>query len=168
VQKEESQGRAALRPVESGGAKAEAAALLGGRAASGHRLFRLAAHSTPALEALAAQVRAAADMRLAPRIRHAIALRVAELNGCERCLAAAGAPPPDTATASRHRRGLADDPKEQALLALATKLVLERGHHTRCAVEAAQQLGAGDDEIVEVVALVGLHTFASYLENVAG
>jgi alkylhydroperoxidase family enzyme len=120
------------------------------------------------VKALATQIRAAARMRLSPRLRHAIALRVAELNGCERCLVPPDGSPPDTATARRYRRGLADDPKEQALLALATKLVLERGHHTRCAVEAARQLGAGDAEIVEVTALVGLHTFANYLENVAG
>jgi alkylhydroperoxidase family enzyme len=136
--------------------------------AAGEHFLGLVAHSTAALTALATQFRAAAGMRLPSRLRHAIALRVAELNGCQRSLVLPGDPQPDAATARRYRQGLADDPKEQALLALATKLVLERGHHTRCAVEASRQLGAGDDEIVEVVALVGLHTFANYVENVAG
>ncbi|MHC4974479.1 MAG: carboxymuconolactone decarboxylase family protein [Planctomycetota bacterium] len=161
-------GDAALRPVQRDRVSRAVAALLEGSAAPDARLFRLVAHSAPAVKALATQIRAAARMRLSPRLRHAIALRVAELNGCERCLVPPDGSPPDTATARRYRRGLADDPKEQALLALATKLVLERGHHTRCAVEAARQLGAGDAEIVEVTALVGLHTFANYLENVAG
>jgi alkylhydroperoxidase family enzyme len=142
------------------------AAALGG--AAGEHFLGLVAHSTAALTALATQFRAAAGMRLPSRLRHAIALRVAELNGCQRSLVLPGDPQSDAATARRYRQGLADDPKEQALLALATKLVLERGHHTRCAVEASRQLGAGDDEIVEVVALVGLHTFANYVENVAG
>jgi alkylhydroperoxidase family enzyme len=119
---------------------------------------------------MAAQLRAAAAMRLAPRIRQAIALRVAELNGCARslCLAIDNAAPLDAAATRRYRLGLADDPREQVLLALATKLVRDRGHHTRCAVEAARQLGTGDEEIVEVVALVGLHTFANYLQSVVG
>jgi len=130
----------------------------------------LAAHSTAALGSMAAQLRAAAEMRLEPRIRQAIALRVAELNGCARglCPAIEGAAPPDAATLRRYRLGLADDPREQVLLALTTKLVEDRGHHTRCAVEAARQLGATDEEIVEVVALVGLHTFANYLQSVVG
>ncbi|MHC4134054.1 MAG: carboxymuconolactone decarboxylase family protein [Planctomycetota bacterium] len=157
-----------LRPVDPDDLSREVAAVLEGAAAPEGHFLRLVAHSTPAVTAMVAQFRAAAGMRLTPRLRHAIALRVAELNGCERCLVLPGGSPPDAAAAYRYRKGLADDPKEQALLALATKLVLERGHHTRCAVEAAKQLGAADDEIVEVVALVGLHTFANYLDNVAG
>lgn len=157
-----------LGPVDPREVSSEVAALLEGIPAAEGRFLRLVAHSTPALQSAAAQLRAAAGMRLAPRLRHAIALRVAELNGCEAGLAPPDGTPPDAATAHRYRRGLTDDPKEQALLALATKLVLERGRHTRCAVEAARQLGAGDEEIVETVALVGLFTFANYLENVAG
>lgn len=160
--------RSVLRPVDPRGMSPEVAALLASFPAAEGGFLRLAAHSTPSLQSAAAQLREAAGMRLPPRLRHAIALRVAELNGCPSGLAPSDGAPPDAATAGRYRRGLTDDPKEQALLALATKLVLERGRHTRCAVEAARQLGAGDEEIVETVALVGLFTFANYLESVAG
>lgn len=157
-----------LRPVDPRLVSRDVAALLEDLPAEVGRFLRLVAHSAPALRSAAAQLRAAEGMGLAPRLRHAIALRVAELNGCDTCLPPAEGAPPDAATAHRYRCGLTDDPKEQALLALATKLVLGRGRHTRCAVEAARQLGAGDEEIVETVALVGLFTFANYVESVAG
>lgn len=150
---------AVLRPVRAAEASPEVADALG------EHFCGLVAHSTAGLESVAAQLRAAAGSRLTPRMRQAIALRVSELNGCA---GPSGALPLDAATTHGYRKGLADAPKEQALLAFATKLVLERGHHTRCAVEAARQLGVEDAEIVDVVALVGLHTFANYLESVAG
>jgi len=163
-----SESRVVLRPVSPDEVSPEVPASPEGTA--GAHFLGLAAHSAAALASMSAQLRAAAEMRLAPRIRQAIALRVSELNGCARspCVAIDGAAPLDAAATRRYRLGLAHDPKEQVLLALTTKLVLERGHHTRCAVEAARQLGAGDEEIVEVVALVGLHTFANYLDSVAG
>ena len=136
-----------------------------------YNFLRTVAHSPAALDALAAQVSAVDHMRIPPRTREAIALRVAELNGCDYCLAAHTAffdclgEEPETI---RHfRQGLSDDPKEQTLLALATKLVVDRGHHTRLAVEAAREMGVRDEEIVEVVTLVALNTFANYLNSLA-
>ena len=70
--------------------------------------------------------------------------------------------------AEQRLEALSDDHQEQTLLALATKLVVDRGHHTRCALEAARQVCVPDEEIVEVVALVGLHTFTNYLSSLAG
>ena len=133
--------------------------------------LKTVAHSPAALECLFSQFSAAARTRLPPRSREAIALRVAELNGCDYSLAVhtalAGRTGVDAATTRRYRQGLSDDPKEQALLALATKVVLERGHHTRFTVETARRIGASEAEIVEVIALVGLSTLANYLSSVA-
>ena len=110
-------------------------------------------------------------MSLPVRTREAIALRVAELNDCDYCrsshaerLDSLGE---DGETIRRFRLGLSEDPREQTLLGVATKLVVDRGHHTRFAVEAAREVGVGDEEILEVVALVSLHTFANYLNSLA-
>ena len=65
----------ALRPVDPDTVPRGVAALLEDSAAPADRFLRLVAHSTPALEAAAAQLRAAARMRLSPGLRHAIALR---------------------------------------------------------------------------------------------
>ncbi len=110
-------------------------------------------------------------MRLSPRTQDAIALRVAELNGSDYCVAAHTAASKqvgvDSASAGGYRRGLSDDPKEQALLTLTTKVVLDRGHHCGFAVAAARKVGITDAEIVEVIALIGLNTMSTYVNSIA-
>jgi uncharacterized peroxidase-related enzyme len=134
-------------------------------------VFRTVAHSPAALQSMWSQHIAAADMRLSARVRAAIGLRVAKLNDCNYCLAAhlalskrAGV---DEATANGFRQGQSNDPKEQALLALTTKIVKDRGHHAGFVVETARQVGVSDAEIIEVIALISLHTFTNYVTNVA-
>ena len=133
--------------------------------------LRTFAHSPAALESVLAQVSATTRMRIPSRSREAIALRVAELNGCDYCLAdhtaLAKQDGVDAATIRGYRLGLSDDSKEQALLALATKVVLERGYHAGFVVETARQVGVSEAEIVEVIALVVLNTFTNYLNSLA-
>ncbi len=134
-------------------------------------LFRTVAHAPAALQSLWNQLVAAEQMQLPPRLRAAIGLRVAQLNGCSYCLAThtvlgqrAGV---DAATVLRFRRGQSNDPKEQALLALTTKIVKDHGHHAGFVVEIARQSGVSESEIIEVIALISLHTFTDYINNVA-
>ena len=133
--------------------------------------FRTVANSPAALQSLWAQLRATKDMSLSPRVREAIALRVAQLNGCDYCLATHTTLGPlagiDATTAMRFRQGQSNDAKEQALLTLTTKIVKDRGHHAGFVVETARMLGVRDSEIIEVIALVGLHTFTNYVNTVA-
>lgn len=138
----------------------------------GWNFFLTAAHSPSALEALYGLVRAATRTRLTERVRVAIALRAAQLNGCEYCVAthtdrARGAGL-DDASVLNYRRGISNDPKEQALLSLATKVVQDRGHHAGFAVQLARGAGATDAEIIEVIQLVALSIFSDYLNNLAG
>ncbi len=104
---------------------------------------------------------------LTPRLRLAIALRVAELNDCDYCRAAhvqeaegAGVTDGDVVL---FRQGRSGDDREQALLAVATKLVLNRGHHAAVVLDAARAVGATDSDLVEVAALVALCVFLNYL-----
>ncbi len=134
-------------------------------------LFRTVAHTPAALACLAAQLDAAARMQLSARAREAIALRVADLNGCAYFPAAHPATSEqvgvDAACARRFRQGLSDDPKEQALLALTTKVVLERGQHCGFAIATAREVGVTDAMIVEAIALIGLNSFCNYVSLVA-
>ncbi len=134
-------------------------------------LFLTAAHSSAALRSLWAQVEAAMQMSLPRRLREAIALRVAELNGCSYCLAAhtaigaeAGI---DSAQMLQFRRGVAGDPMGQSVLNLVSKIVEDHGHHAGFEVEAARKAGCTDVEITEVIALIALHTYANYLTSIA-
>ena len=134
--------------------------------------FLTVAHSPSALEALYGLIRATTQTALPERLREAIALRVAQLNGCEYCVAlqteharAAGF---SEASVENYRRGISDDPKEQALLSLATKIVEDRGHHAGFAVHLARRAGATDAEIIEILELVTLSIFSNYLNNLAG
>ena len=108
-------------------------------------VFRTVAHSPAALRSMLSQHVAATDMRLSPRVRAAIGLRVAQLNGCDYCLSAHVPLSPradvDEATANGFRQGQSNDPKEQAMLALTSKIVKDRGHHTGFVIETARQLG---------------------------
>ena len=137
-----------------------------------YNLFTTVAHSPVALASLWRQVRTLSEMKLSAKLRMGIALRVAQLSGCEYCVAAntawsegAGV---DAACAVDFRQGVSTDPKEQAVLNLATKIAKERGHHAGFEVEAARRLGVTDTEIVEVVQITSLQMFMNYLSSLAG
>ncbi len=134
-------------------------------------LFLTVLHSPAAFASLTAQLDAAARMQLSARVREAIALRVAYLYGCAYCLAAHSATSEQVgvyaACARRFRQGLSDDPTEQALLALTTKVVLERGQHCGFAIATAREVGVSDAEIVEAIALICLNSFCNYVSLVA-
>ncbi len=134
-------------------------------------VLRTAAHSPVALRSLWALMELAAEMDLPDRTRHAIALRVAQLDDCAYCLAAHGADARelglDEGDVLRFRQGRSHDPKEQALLALVTKLVTQRGHGARLVIDSARELGVSDEELVDVVALVALHAFTNCLTVLA-
>lgn len=53
------------------------------------------------------------------------------------------------------------------ILALATKIVKDQGHHAVFVVEAARQVGVTDQEIVEVIAFIALYTWTNLLYSVA-
>ncbi len=137
----------------------------------GSNFLLTAAHSPPALEALYGLVRAA-TRTLPEKLREAIALRVAQLNGCEYCVAVhtdrAHAAGLDDSSVEDYRRGISDDPKEQALLSLATKIVDDRGHHAGFSIQIARNAGTTDAEIIELIQLVALSIFTNYLTSLAG
>lgn len=134
-------------------------------------LFRVAAQAPSALDAMVGHFGAAARGTLRAGVREAIALTVAEANGCDYCLSAhtvlgkgAGLSEPDIA---RARDASSDDPKSTAILRFARALVLARGRVGESDLEALRAAGVSDSETLEVISNVVLNIFTNYVNLVA-
>jgi uncharacterized peroxidase-related enzyme len=134
-------------------------------------LFRVTANSPAALDALVAATGALSRGTISAPAREAIALTVAEANGCDYCLSAhtalgtgAGLSQADIEEA---RHGRATDAKVNAMLTFSRTLVTNRGHVTNSDVEQLRRAGVTNGEIVEVVANVTLNIFTNYLNLTA-
>src|SRR5262249_18010892 len=157
----------AIDPAVATGRSAELLAgvkrMLGGTP----NMFRIAAHAPSVLESLAAQFAAAAGGTLNARTREAIALAVAELNGCDYCLSAHSALAKGAGLASdaqrQAREGKASDPKLDALVGLAQLIASRHGRVPDGALASARAAGVSDVELLEVVANVALNVFTNYV-----
>lgn len=108
---------------------------------------------------------------LSAKNREQIALAVGQANHCDYCLAAHSAIgrmvglTPDQILDSR--RGTAIDPKADAVIRFARKLVDERGRVSDADVAEVRAAGLNDGAIAEVVANVALNIFTNYFNHVA-
>lgn len=134
-------------------------------------LMRTLGHSPAALDAFLGFKAALGGGVLPSKVREQIALAVAELNGCEYCLAAhslaakASGLSPDSILAAR--RAEAADHKVDSLLKFATAVVRDRGNTSDDAIMLARDAGATDAEIIETVAHVALNILSNYTNHVA-
>jgi uncharacterized peroxidase-related enzyme len=134
-------------------------------------LFRTAANSEPALDAMLSMFKALAGGTLGPALTEQIAIAVSEANGCSYCLSA------HTAIGKRHmigdaeleanRQGGSADPKTQAALRFAQTVAVNRGRISDAEYEAVKQAGWTDAEVAEILAHVGLTAFTNTLAVVA-
>lgn len=135
-------------------------------------LFRVLGNSPAALEGYLGLSGALARGALDARTRERIALRVAELNGCDYCLSAHSylgkhlAKLDDTELAAS-RDGHSSDPRAEAALTLATEIVRARGHVADAALTAARAAGLDDAALIEVVVHVAINTLTNYVNSVA-
>jgi uncharacterized peroxidase-related enzyme len=134
-------------------------------------LFRVAANAPSALEALVGMFGSTAKGRLNAKTREAIALAVAEANGCDYCLSAhtvlgkgAGLSQEDI---DRARDAASNDPKTTAILRFARAVVAERGKVAASDLDAFRRAGGTDGEAIEVIANVVLNVFTNYVNLVA-
>ncbi len=108
---------------------------------------------------------------LSAKTREQIALAVGQANECDYCLAAHSAIgkmvglTPDQIRDSR--RGTAIDPKADAIVRFARKLVDVRGRVSNDDVSEVREAGLDDGAIAEVVANVALNIFTNYFNHVA-
>jgi uncharacterized peroxidase-related enzyme len=133
-------------------------------------MFKTVAQSPAALKMMWGAFGALGSGVIAPKLGEQIAVAVADRNACEYCLAAhtalgrkAGASAAEMAAA---QAGESADPKTNAALRFALKLVDSRGQVADADVQALRTAGFDDEHIVEILAHVALNLFTNYV-NVA-
>jgi len=136
-------------------------------------LFRLTGNSPAALEGYLGLNGALAKGSLNPQTRERIALAVAQQNGCGYCLSAhtylgKNLAKLDDAEIAANRNGTSNDPRADAAVRFAVKLVRERGRVSEADVAAVKVAGYSEAEIVEIVAHVALNTLTNYLNEAFG
>ena len=134
-------------------------------------ITRAMANSPSVLEGYLGLSGALGKGSLSAKNREQIALAVGQANHCDYCLAAHSAIgkmvglTPDQILDSR--RGTAVDPKADAVIRFARKLVDERGRVSDADVAEVRAAGLNDGGIAEVVANVALNIFTNYFNHVA-
>lgn len=134
-------------------------------------ITRAMANSPAVLEGYLGLSGALGKGSLSAKHREQIALTVGQANHCDYCLAAHSAIgkmvglTPDQILDSR--RGTAIDPKADAVIRFARKLVDERGRVSDADVAEVRAAGLNDGGIAEVVANVALNIFTNYFNHVA-
>jgi uncharacterized peroxidase-related enzyme len=118
------------------------------------------------------QLRGALGKGILPsKIREQIALAVSQANGCDYCLAAHSAIARTVGLTAEQirdsRLGNAVDPKADALIRFARKVVDARGRVGDNDLDDVRKAGFDDGAIAEVVANVALMIFTNYFNLVA-
>lgn len=133
-------------------------------------MFRAVANSPAALQSMWGSFGALGGGTLGAKLGEQIAVAVADRNACSYCLAAhtvlgqkAGASAEEMAAA---QLGESSDPKTQAALLFALKVVGQRGQVSSADVQALRDAGFSDEAVVEILAHVALNLFTNYV-NVA-
>ena len=136
-------------------------------------MFRVIGNSPAALEGYLGLNGALAKGKLDAKTRERIALAVAEVNGCGYCLAAhsylgKNLAKLDDAEIAANRGGASNDPKADAAVRFAAKVVAARGHVVGSDLDVVRIAGYSDAEILEIVLHVALNTLTNYVNEVAG
>ncbi len=133
-------------------------------------MFRAVANSPAALKSMWGSFAALGGGAIDARLGEQIAVAVADRNACEYCLAAhtvlgrkAGASAEEMSAA---QAGESADPKTQAALRFALKVVNDRAQVGAGDVQQLRDAGFSDEQVVEILAHVALNLFTNYV-NVA-
>lgn len=133
-------------------------------------MFRAVANSPAALQSMWGAFGALGGGTLGAPLGEQIAVAVADRNACDYCLSAhtalgkkAGVSADDMA---RAQAGESSDPRTQAALRFALKLVNDRGQVSEADVQDLRKAGFSDEAVVEILAHVALNLFTNYV-NVA-
>jgi uncharacterized peroxidase-related enzyme len=135
-------------------------------------LFRMVGNSPAALEGYLGLNSALATGKLDAKTRERIALAIAEINGCNYCLAAhtylgKGVAKLDDAEIEANRSGYSHDVKADAAVRFAVKIANSRGHISDADLKLVAAVGYSEEEVIEIVSHVALNTLTNYVNNVA-
>jgi uncharacterized peroxidase-related enzyme len=105
------------------------------------------------------------------KTRDSIGLVVSEVNGCNYCLTVhsftadhmAKLPASEIILA---RKGHASDPKRDAAVQFARKVIETRGKVSDADLKAVRDAGYTDANVIEIVALVAMYSLTNFLNNV--
>jgi len=136
-------------------------------------MFRIIANSPQTLEGYLGLNGALGNGSLDAQTRERIALAVAQVNGCNYCLAAHSYLGTNFAMLSAaeiaaNRRGTSGDEKAAVAVGFATKITNSRGKVSDSELQAVRAAGYSDAEIVEIVGHVAVNTFTNYINEVLG
>ena len=136
-------------------------------------LFRIVANSPAALDGYLGLNGALAKGKLSHATRERVALAVAQVNGCDYCLAAhsylaTNLAKLDASEIVANRHGRSSDAKADAAVRFAVNVAHSRGAVPAAEVEAVRAAGYGDGEIVEIIAHVALNTLTNYINTALG
>ncbi len=128
------------------------------------------AHSPIAFNAWAALF-GALSKALDVKTRDSIGLAVSEVNGCNYCLTVHSFTAEHMAKLSADeivlaRKGHATDPKRDAAVQFARKVIGTRGHVSDEDVEAVTDAGYSQANVMEIVALVAMYSLTNFFNNV--
>lgn len=134
-------------------------------------MFRMISTSPAALEGYLGLSGALGKGKLPASTRERIALAVAEFNGCSYCLSAhtylgKNLAKLDDAEITANRNGASNDPKADAAVQFAVKVVSARGHIQSKDVDAVKEAGYDDGQILEIVLHVALNTWTNYINEI--
>lgn len=135
-------------------------------------MFRLISNSPAALDSYLGLSGALNKGALSAPTRERIALAVAEVNGCSYCLSAhtylgKNLAKLDDAEIAANRGGASNDPKADAAVRFAVKVVRAHGHVSDADLDAVKAAGYDDAEVIEIVLHVALNTWTNYINEVA-
>ncbi|MBS1984985.1 MAG: peroxidase-related enzyme [Bdellovibrionales bacterium] len=159
-----------VNPAQATGETQELLAQIKGAFGAVPNMFRTIGNSSAALKSMWSAFGALGQGKLGAQLGEQIAVAVADVNRCEYCLAAhtmlgkkAGL---SAETMAAAQAGQSSDPKVQAALNFAVKLVKERAQMSDSDVADLRTAGFSSEEIAEILAHVALNIFTNYT-NVA-
>lgn len=163
-----------LTQISDADASPEAAALftaIKSKVGAVPNLYRVMANEPAVLAAALGFGDALSKGSFDQKTREAIALAVAGENKCDYCASAHSAISKslkiDAAEIAARLHGKSADPKLNAILAFAVKVVDKRGLVSDADVAAAREAGLTQGEIVETVAVTVANILTNYINHVA-
>jgi uncharacterized peroxidase-related enzyme len=105
------------------------------------------------------------------KTRDSIGLAVSEVNGCNYCLTVHSFTAEHMAKLPGNeiilaRKGHASDPKRDAAVQFARKVIVTRGNVSDADLKAVRDAGYTDANVMEIVALVAMYSLTNFFNNV--
>lgn len=161
----------AVDPVAASGEARELLDVVRAKFGFAPNVVRVMANAPAALKAYLGFGEALSGGQFDAKTREAFALVVAAANNCEYCASAHSAISKslkvDDAEIDKQLDGQSADPKLEAALIFARKVVEARGSVSDADIAGVRAAGHDDGAITEIVANVAVNVFTNYLNNVA-